>query len=508
MIKEEIIHLVESNISKIFSLENIHIYLVGSVAINIKLNKHLSNYFNGVSDIDCVVILKNDNYNSLKKIIPTVQYELFKTNKIHLVNHSIKYGQGRNSINIKIIKNYDLWRFTKVERLFYRSVRSSSLTKFKKSTVFHGEYKDYQYVYNEKKFDDNCYIIDYDFYPYKNGEFILNDIHSMLLFSLYISNSSYEPLKICFFKNKVLKIIRKKFKDESYHLFRYFNPLFSNTELIECISTYDFYVVNDINTLGFNHIISVLKNNRSSIPVFLVTDNNEGFLFYSKIIPFYFLNEIIYGKEWMYILTKSKHRIDCSTNKNMSSILTNILISDILNSNNVLIGDVERELSNRNIAFFQSDKDIMIKKMKLTDIYVCLLKFSDKNICNIFKFIFDSLCTIDNLETKSEIIIRILEFMYGPLEQKEVALIKNKYRLVTNRDYRIKNELKTYPYKKSDDLFTALWNTREFISKNKIRELFKYNAVKNVLNHPYKGCETNYRQEIIIIGKRRFFKFE
>lgn len=508
MRKEEIIHLVESHISKIFSLENIHIYLVGSVAINIKLNRNFENYFNGISDIDCVVILKNDNCSSLKKIIPIVQYELFNNNQIHLLNYSIKYGRGRNSINIKIIKNHDLWRFTKVERLVYRSVRSSSLTNFKKSTVFYGEVGEYPYEYNERKISDDCYLIDYDFFSYKNGEYILNDIHSMLLFSLYISKFSYEPLKVCFFKNNVLKIIESNSRDEPYQLFRYFEHLFSNAELMECISKYDFYIVNNINALGFNQVISVLKNARSSTPVFLVTNNDKEFLFYSKFISFYFLDEIIYGKEWMYILENSKKCIDCSVEENMSSVLTNILISEILNSSSVLSGDVEQELLNRNAELFCSDKDIIIKGMKLTDIYVALLRLSDQNICNIFEFIFGFLCVIDGLETKSKIVIKIIEFIYGPLEKKEACLIKNKYQLVTNINYRINNELKIYPYNKSEDLFTALWNTQEFTSKNKLRELFKYNAVKNILNYPYKGNEKSYIKEIIIIGKRRFFKFE
>ena len=59
--KHDIIEFIRTKISREFNLEDeldgISIHIVGSLAIKIRLGRSLENYFNGESDIDCIVVV-------------------------------------------------------------------------------------------------------------------------------------------------------------------------------------------------------------------------------------------------------------------------------------------------------------------------------------------------------------------------------------------------------------------------------------------------------------------
>ncbi|HFU3977110.1 TPA: hypothetical protein ACGO2J_002190, partial [Streptococcus suis] len=61
MKSDEIIEFVKDSVECEFNCNNdLEILIVGSLAIKIKLNSSLESYFNGESDIDCLVLFSDD----------------------------------------------------------------------------------------------------------------------------------------------------------------------------------------------------------------------------------------------------------------------------------------------------------------------------------------------------------------------------------------------------------------------------------------------------------------
>ena len=109
MKNNDIIEFIRTKISREFNLEDeldgISIHIVGSLAIKIRLGRSLENYFNGESDIDCiVVVLENGIITQNSKIFERKVLDTFLNNQVDVINYSIVYGKKRNSINIKFIK--------------------------------------------------------------------------------------------------------------------------------------------------------------------------------------------------------------------------------------------------------------------------------------------------------------------------------------------------------------------------------------------------------------------
>ena len=119
MKNNDIIEFIRTKISREFNLEDeldgISIHIVGSLAIKIRLGRSLENYFNGESDIDCiVVVLENGIITQNSKIFERKVLDTFLNNQVDVINYSIVYGKKRNSINIKFIKkeNFSLrWNY-------------------------------------------------------------------------------------------------------------------------------------------------------------------------------------------------------------------------------------------------------------------------------------------------------------------------------------------------------------------------------------------------------------
>ena len=104
MKNNDIIEFIRTKISREFNLEDeldgISIHIVGSLAIKIRLGRSLENYFNGESDIDCiVVVLENGIITQNSKIFERKVLDTFLNNQVDVINYSIVYGKKRNRKN-------------------------------------------------------------------------------------------------------------------------------------------------------------------------------------------------------------------------------------------------------------------------------------------------------------------------------------------------------------------------------------------------------------------------
>ena len=144
MKNNDIIEFIRTKISREFNLEDeldgISIHIVGSLAIKIRLERSLENYFNGESDIDCiVVVLENGIITQNSKIFERKVLDTFLNNQVDVINYSIVYGKKRNSINIKFIKKENLYKLTDIREVNFKSMRKDSLVRHKPVTKFYGE---------------------------------------------------------------------------------------------------------------------------------------------------------------------------------------------------------------------------------------------------------------------------------------------------------------------------------------------------------------------------------
>ena len=137
MKNNDIIEFIRTKISREFNLEDeldgISIHIVGSLAIKIRLERSLENYFNGESDIDCiVVVLENGIITQNSKIFERKVLDTFLNNQVDVINYSIVYGKKRNSINIKFIKKENLYKLTDIREVNFKSMRKDSLVRHRR----------------------------------------------------------------------------------------------------------------------------------------------------------------------------------------------------------------------------------------------------------------------------------------------------------------------------------------------------------------------------------------
>ena len=168
MKNNDIIQFIKTKISREFNLEGklegISIHIVGSLAIRIRLGQSLENYFNGESDIDCiVVILENGVITQNSEMFERKVQDTFLNNQVDVINYSIVYGKKRNSINIKFIKKENLYKLTDIREVNFKSLRKDSLVRHKPVTKFYGEENEIEFEYLEKH-SGELYLIEYHFF--------------------------------------------------------------------------------------------------------------------------------------------------------------------------------------------------------------------------------------------------------------------------------------------------------------------------------------------------------
>ncbi len=164
-------------------------------------------FINGESDVDVIVICKNNNSLeiSLRKIFNKNVVRKFLQKKYLILNYSYPYGIKRNVLHIKFM-SYELFKsITSLKELSFKSFRREPLTKKKKATFFaSNSTKLIHFPYTENK-TENSYLLHYRFNPIQQQNFFLSDIHSLILFSVCV----FDSIGACHMRAKLLKNIMK-----------------------------------------------------------------------------------------------------------------------------------------------------------------------------------------------------------------------------------------------------------------------------------------------------------
>jgi hypothetical protein len=145
-------------------------------------------FFNGQSDVDIIVVCADDmNLGiALKTLFPLQIVEKFISGEYSVLNHTLRYGTGRNAFHIKFMSYRVFQNLIDLKPLSFKSFRPESLVKRKAVTSFaSNNAQPCDYSYTEEEIE-NGYILHYQFEPIQDGNFYLSDLHSMILFSVCV----------------------------------------------------------------------------------------------------------------------------------------------------------------------------------------------------------------------------------------------------------------------------------------------------------------------------------
>lgn len=193
------------------------IILTGSASLeSARASPDYRRYFNGESDIDVLVVVYKD-VSFMNTLFSRHILDLFNYNYINVLNHSYKYGNGRNAINIKYITENTLSEWTSLSEIHFKSYRKYPLSTKKPYMKCYGFSNSVIIPYQEEGISD-YYILHYDI-ELKEKYYLL-DIHTMLLFGtiIYKSNS----LKFIKDFNLFFKSLLTLSNEKIFNLFKYY----------------------------------------------------------------------------------------------------------------------------------------------------------------------------------------------------------------------------------------------------------------------------------------------
>lgn len=534
MKNNDIIQFIKTKISREFNLEGklegISIHIVGSLAIRIRLGQSLENYFNGESDIDCiVVILENGIITQNSEMFERKVQDTFLNNQVDVINYSIVYGKKRNSINIKFIKKENLYKLTDIREVNFKSLRKDSLVRHKPVTKFYGEENEIEFEYLEKQAGE-LYLIEYHFFTFTNNIFFLCDIHSMLLFSLNISNTNYKDLpEILFFKMELYSILKKK--DDLYYfsMFKNFHHIVkSPEELSKLIPKLSIFLIDQKESMDLLTYFEIRKLTRESIlePIIIICGARES----HDYIKTDFLNfkiyaalEILENFSWIKTIQDSKIYLEANENDNLYSVIELFSLFEKFSNklNNIFAS--KKICSDKNMSRFEDyyDKKLffpMDNKLSssliflggLEDCFYKLVKLKDTELVKMSDEFFSEKTTkIENIIQKYNIIVKLVSFLCNEDTSNTSKSLKNFFEELTNTKAKMSKNMKIITASSdTTSLIDVLFLSGDFKSKNELHRLFIQNSVKSLSGEILKqGC-IDFKGEVIKIGKRRYYKIE
>ena len=534
MKNNDIIEFIRTKISREFNLEDeldgISIHIVGSLAIKIRLGRSLENYFNGESDIDCiVVVLENGIITQNSKIFERKVLDTFLNNQVDVINYSIVYGKKRNSINIKFIKKENLYKLTDIREVNFKSMRKDSLVRHKPVTKFYGEESEIEFEYLEKQAGE-LYMIEYHFFTFSNNIFFLCDIHSMLLFSLNISNKNYKDLPEIFFLKMELYSILKK-KDDLYYfsMFKNFHHIVkSPKELSKLVPKLSIFLIDKDESIDLLTYFEIRKLTRdASLDPIII---NCGVREPHDFIRTDFLNfkiytalEILENFSWIKTIQDPKIYLEANENDNLYSVIELFsLFEEFSNKLNNIFAS-KKICSDKNMSrfedyydkklFFQMDSKVSSNLNFLGGLEDCFYKLVKLNDTELIKmsdeFFSEKTKKIENIIQKYNIIVKLVSFLCNEDASNTSKSLKNFFEELTNTKAKmLKNIKKIPPSSDTASLIDVLFLSGDFKSKNELHRLFKQNSVKSLSGEILKqGC-IDFKGEVIKIGKRRYYKIE
>ena len=193
------------------------IVLTGSASLECaRASPDYRRYFNGESDIDVLVIIYKD-ISFMNTIFSKHILNLFNNNNINVLNYSYQYGNIRNAINIKYIKENTFIEWTSLTEVHFKSYRKYSLSAKKPYMKCYG-FSDSVIIPYQEEPNTNYYILHYDI-ELKEKYYLL-DIHTMILFGTIISNR--KPLKYVKNFNLFFKSLLNYSDEKIFNLFKYY----------------------------------------------------------------------------------------------------------------------------------------------------------------------------------------------------------------------------------------------------------------------------------------------
>lgn len=193
------------------------IILTGSASLECaRASPNYKRFFNGESDIDVLIIVYND-ISFINTIFLNHIVSSFNDNIINVLNYSYQYGDKRNAINIKYIKENTFIEWASLTKVHFKSYRKYPLLVKKPYMKCYGFFNDVIIPYQEESVSD-YYILHYDIELKKN--YYLLDIHTMILFGTIIFESNYLNSldNFHFFFQSVLNYS----DEEIFNLFKYY----------------------------------------------------------------------------------------------------------------------------------------------------------------------------------------------------------------------------------------------------------------------------------------------
>ena len=193
------------------------VVLTGSASLECaRTSPDYRRYFNGESDIDVLVIVYKD-ISFMNTMFSEHILNAFNDNKINVLNYCYQYGNGRNAINIKYIKENTFIEWTSLTEVHFKSYRKYPLSTKKTYMKCYG-FSDSAIIPYQEEVVDNYYILHYDV-AFKKKYYLL-DIHTMILFGTIIFNG--KQLNSVYNFNFFFKSLLNYSDEKIFNLFKYY----------------------------------------------------------------------------------------------------------------------------------------------------------------------------------------------------------------------------------------------------------------------------------------------
>lgn len=458
--------------------ENDLILLTGSIFFKHD-NDTFNDFFNGKKDVDILLIRTDEDFDvSLEPFL--CEYN------IDIVTKTIKYGAGRNSINVKILKKSSLINILNFNQISFTSYRKNSLKKFKPTTSFFGNTtknrEEISFDYNEIATSNGCFI-KYHFNPFKSYVYYLSDLHSMFLFCEILNQDQKMLSIIKKFQKDLLLIIMTSPIERINSLFKYFvdkhsiTPMEILLKLLRDYSSINILINTAEFTIDFYFYFRIIKTNLDYLQKsfgLLIDDLNY--------INIDFLKQQFNSVSSVYTHINDTVWLDTLRTTTVTEVKGGLNIADLLSHavQNSIVKD------KKEITYTITDFDILFEKNIKTsfffnysihantcdlDLIKFFLKAKDSDIDFLQNQFLGKTRKIASIEDKYKIVWELLKFLIGESFDQNSKL----------KEFHI-NNLKEYiviSTVKGVELINLLsHNSRLNLSKKKLRAMFHDNAVK------------------------------